>query len=310
MKRHLSDSENENCDDYDDCSSPDNVMVSRKKRRGIIEKRRRDRINTCLMELRRLVPQAFEKQGSAKLEKAEILQMTVEHLRHLHQTRDPRGFNDPYSAYGNTRAFLDYRIMGFREATGEVARYLTGVEGVDMKDTQHVRLLNHLENFLAQRELAINAAVAANAQINVSQQQATPVSTIVNMPSTSPYTPMTPPRASPDNLTPPPAGEPLPRFSVAFPGISFASTASIPVFRATPTVGIQTIFSGPTVSTTTMGVIKPSVLLPKTTAVSPISVIAPNMTVLAQTNSLPSPTKPINKTPFRPWADAMTTDKF
>ena len=30
-------------------------------------------------------------QGSAKLEKAEILQMTVEHLRHLHQTRDPRG---------------------------------------------------------------------------------------------------------------------------------------------------------------------------------------------------------------------------
>lgn len=29
-------------------------------------------------------------QGSAKLEKAEILQMTVDHLRHLH-SRDPRG---------------------------------------------------------------------------------------------------------------------------------------------------------------------------------------------------------------------------
>jgi YRPW motif-containing protein len=43
------------------------------------------------MELRRLVPAAFEKQGSAKLEKAEILQMTVDHLRHLHQSRDPRG---------------------------------------------------------------------------------------------------------------------------------------------------------------------------------------------------------------------------
>lgn len=28
----------------------------------VIEKRRRDRINNCLMELRRLVPQAFEKQ--------------------------------------------------------------------------------------------------------------------------------------------------------------------------------------------------------------------------------------------------------
>ena len=33
---------------------------------------------------------SFIVQGSAKLEKAEILQMTVEHLRHLH-TRDPRG---------------------------------------------------------------------------------------------------------------------------------------------------------------------------------------------------------------------------
>jgi YRPW motif-containing protein len=50
----------------------------------MIEKRRRDRINNSLLELRRLVPAAFEKQGSAKLEKAEILQMTVDHLRMLH----------------------------------------------------------------------------------------------------------------------------------------------------------------------------------------------------------------------------------
>ena len=50
----------------------------------IIEKKRRDRINLCLDELRKLVPAANEKQGSAKLEKAEILQMTVEHLKFLH----------------------------------------------------------------------------------------------------------------------------------------------------------------------------------------------------------------------------------
>lgn len=37
-----------------------------------------------LSELKRLVPSAFEKQGSAKLEKAEILQMTVDHLKMLH----------------------------------------------------------------------------------------------------------------------------------------------------------------------------------------------------------------------------------
>ena len=38
---------------------------------------------------------SFIVQGSAKLEKAEILQMTVEHLRHLH-TRDPRGKAQPH----------------------------------------------------------------------------------------------------------------------------------------------------------------------------------------------------------------------
>lgn len=58
--------------------------MSRKKRRGVIEKKRRDRINSSLSELKRLVPSAFEKQGSAKLEKAEILQLTVDHLKALH----------------------------------------------------------------------------------------------------------------------------------------------------------------------------------------------------------------------------------
>lgn len=58
-------------------------MMSRKKRRGVIEKKRRDRINYSLCELKRLVPSAYEKQGSAKLEKAEILQLTVDHLKNI-----------------------------------------------------------------------------------------------------------------------------------------------------------------------------------------------------------------------------------
>lgn len=58
-------------------------LLTRKKRRGVIEKKRRDRINSSLTELKRLVPSAYEKQGSAKLEKAEILQLTVEHLKNL-----------------------------------------------------------------------------------------------------------------------------------------------------------------------------------------------------------------------------------
>lgn len=59
-------------------------LMSRKRRRGVIEKKRRDKINSSLSELKRLVPTAYEKQGSAKLEKAEILQLTVDHLKNLH----------------------------------------------------------------------------------------------------------------------------------------------------------------------------------------------------------------------------------
>ncbi|KAM7083429.1 hairy/enhancer-of-split related with YRPW motif-like protein isoform X2 [Mycteria americana] len=88
-------------------------IQARKKRRGIIEKRRRDRINSSLSELRRLVPTAFEKQGSSKLEKAEILQMTVDHLKMLHATGGT-GFLD-------ARALaVDYRSIGFRECLTEV----------------------------------------------------------------------------------------------------------------------------------------------------------------------------------------------
>lgn len=68
----------------DSCSASGSGGMTRKRRRGIIEKRRRDRINHSLSELRRLVPSAYEKQGSAKLEKAEILQLTVDHLKMLH----------------------------------------------------------------------------------------------------------------------------------------------------------------------------------------------------------------------------------
>ncbi|MEQ2171208.1 hypothetical protein GOODEAATRI_008277 [Goodea atripinnis] len=81
------------------CGAPTTTtqVMARKKRRGVIEKRRRDRINSSLSELRRLVPTAFEKQGSAKLEKAEILQMTVDHLKMLQATGGKGNHNTTHS---------------------------------------------------------------------------------------------------------------------------------------------------------------------------------------------------------------------
>ncbi|XP_045882196.1 hairy/enhancer-of-split related with YRPW motif-like protein isoform X1 [Meles meles] len=121
-------------------------MQARKKRRGIIEKRRRDRINSSLSELRRLVPTAFEKQGSSKLEKAEVLQMTVDHLKMLHAAGGT-GFFD-------ARALaVDFRSIGFRECLTEVIRYLGVLEGPSSRaDPVRIRLLSHLNSYAAEME--------------------------------------------------------------------------------------------------------------------------------------------------------------
>ncbi|XP_048850368.1 hairy/enhancer-of-split related with YRPW motif protein 1-like isoform X1 [Brienomyrus brachyistius] len=120
-------------------------LQARKRRRGIIEKRRRDRINHSLSELRRLVPSAFEKQGSAKLEKAEILQMTVDHLKMLH-TVGGKGYLDAHALA------MDYRGLGFRECLAETARYLSIIEGLESTDPLRVRLVSHLSSYASQRE--------------------------------------------------------------------------------------------------------------------------------------------------------------
>ncbi|XP_030638256.1 hairy/enhancer-of-split related with YRPW motif protein 1-like [Chanos chanos] len=128
-------------------SSPSTTtqVQARKRRRGIIEKRRRDRINNSLSELRRLVPSALEKQGSSKLEKAEILQMTVDHLKMLHAAGG-KGFFDAHALA------MDYRILGFRECLAETARYLSIMEGRDTADALRLRLVSHLSNYASHRE--------------------------------------------------------------------------------------------------------------------------------------------------------------
>ncbi|XP_050432620.1 hairy/enhancer-of-split related with YRPW motif protein-like [Adelges cooleyi] len=166
-KRHYN--ESDDCDDAfseesskDQCSSPGDGTetphsLTRKKRRGIIEKRRRDRINTSLSELRRLVPTAYEKQGSAKLEKAEILQLTVDHLKMIHS----KGLDT--LAYDPSKYAMDYHNIGFRECAAEVARYLESVEGLNGRDPLRERLLSHLQYYSAQREYVAKSPAATAA---------------------------------------------------------------------------------------------------------------------------------------------------
>ncbi|XP_042172880.1 hairy/enhancer-of-split related with YRPW motif protein 1-like [Oncorhynchus tshawytscha] len=140
--------ENVNLDSSHDLMSPPKTTQTqaRKRRRGIIEKRRRDRINNSLTDLRRLVPSAFEKQGSSKLEKAEILQITVDHLKMIHAASG-QGY---FEAHALAK---DYRSLGFRECLSETARYLSIMEGWNSVDPLRVRLVSHLNNYASQRDI-------------------------------------------------------------------------------------------------------------------------------------------------------------
>ncbi|XP_020913040.1 hairy/enhancer-of-split related with YRPW motif protein 1 [Exaiptasia diaphana] len=139
MKRAYVDSDQEDAGSERYIDNEEEESKARKKRRGLIEKKRRDRINRCLTELRRLVPAAVDKQGSAKLEKAEILQLTVEHLRNLRNIAKQE-------TVLNT---ADFRSVGFRECLNEVTTYLHNFQDPNYKDEHKGQLLTNLNAIIS-----------------------------------------------------------------------------------------------------------------------------------------------------------------
>ena len=126
----------EDSDDYCDVTGGERDRGDRKRKRGEIEKRRRDRINDCLNEIKELVPTAVEKSNVNKLEKAEILQMAVDHLRMVADTGSDRM---------SSKGLAEVQKAGFRECMGEVSRYLVAVEGMHLEEPLRLRLMSHLQ---------------------------------------------------------------------------------------------------------------------------------------------------------------------
>ncbi|XP_053609927.1 protein hairy isoform X2 [Plodia interpunctella] len=98
---------------------------NRRSNKPIMEKRRRARINNCLNELKALILDAMKKDPArhSKLEKADILEMTVKHLEGL---RSEAASPDRFRA-------------GYRQCVSEVAKY-PGLETGLRR-----RLVRHLE---------------------------------------------------------------------------------------------------------------------------------------------------------------------
>ncbi|KAF7259408.1 hypothetical protein EG68_03450 [Paragonimus skrjabini miyazakii] len=126
--------------------------TDRKRRRGVIEKRRRDRINCSLYDLKRLIPDMTRKPGSAKLEKAEILQSTVDFLQKLYREGH---------VLGSEARAIELRRAGFKECLMEVTRLLSTYEGVGVHCEEMRRaLLAHLHQHEQQREFEFKTYLA------------------------------------------------------------------------------------------------------------------------------------------------------
>ncbi|XP_069705801.1 enhancer of split mgamma protein-like [Periplaneta americana] len=114
----------------------------KKVTKPLLERKRRARINKCLDELKDLMVGALEAEGEnvSKLEKADILELTV---RHLHRLRRPR------DAAEDAHRFQ----AGFSQCATEACQFLLSLPGLDARVGR--RLVAHLGQCVAAGPLSL-----------------------------------------------------------------------------------------------------------------------------------------------------------
>ena len=113
----------------------------------LLERKRRARINKCLDELKEIMTAALTSQGEnvSKLEKADILELTVSHLNKMHQARRLM-----VSTNRNPLEEIHRFQAGYSSCAQEAASFLLSTPGVDVRVSQ--KLMSHLStNSMASR---------------------------------------------------------------------------------------------------------------------------------------------------------------
>jgi hairy-and-enhancer-of-split protein len=110
----------------------------------LLERKRRARINKCLDELKDIMTAALQAQGEnvSKLEKADILELTVRHLHKMQQARRLMS-----SASRNPLEEIHRFQAGYSSCAQEAASFLLSTPGVDISVGQ--RLMAHLTSNIA-----------------------------------------------------------------------------------------------------------------------------------------------------------------
>jgi len=134
----------------------------RKVMKPLLERKRRARINGCLDELKELMVEALQSEGESitKLEKADVLELTVNHLRKLKRQQ---------MLQANPALDIDRYRSGYTAAASEVSRFMSSVPGVNI--TFGTQLMSHL----GQRVSAIDRDVC-NASPVLSMSPLSPLS--------------------------------------------------------------------------------------------------------------------------------------
>ena len=107
----------------------------RKIMKPLLERKRRARINNCLDELKELMVDALQSEGESinKLEKADVLELTVKHLRKLKREQ---------MLQSNPALDMDRYRAGYTACASEVSRFMSSVPGVNI--TFGTGLMGHL----------------------------------------------------------------------------------------------------------------------------------------------------------------------
>lgn len=112
-------------------------------------------MNSCLADLSRLIPTSYSKKGRGRIEKTEIIEMAIKHMKHL-QNLACQGDKKDRSKEGIEMAgemeaglkkstSIEFFRVGYHECLTELMHFLVEKEGLYSGDAFCVRLMGHLQ---------------------------------------------------------------------------------------------------------------------------------------------------------------------
>merc|ERR550532_1463948 len=140
----------------------------------IIEKRRRDRMNSCLADLSHLIPSNYLKKGRGRIEKTEIVEMAIKHIKYLHSilpdsaiqqegnetasqassadtSTDPVHFGRPTPLSWRYPDDEESFKNGYNECKSEALHFLVNSGGIQPESPICTRLVDYLKGYLDHR---------------------------------------------------------------------------------------------------------------------------------------------------------------